>query len=421
MDKEFNLKSSNYLIVAFSCLVPLFSILAVYEIPVLPISITEIVLIAFIIFSFYSNQLFLKQYSLIYIVFLLYGFMSSIILSIGINYWMIDDWFFKWARIFIYSYTLLILTYRYLDLSCCVKMFQYVGCIVSIVQILQSVMWYIFKIPIVFIIPGAKLHYSISEYSEYINHIMNYGGALWRPSNLFLEPAHFTQFGIIALICCLFIPRNPKMHYAVLISLAIFLSGSGLGVFSTIIVWILFNIGNFNKKSIRYYLFGLLVIISIIIFLVLNEDYFQGILYRFGTVSDSGSSTGTLRLLRGISIYSQLPILYQIFGTGFGNLKSYLIGNGITTIYDGDMDLGNEYMNTFSFILVNTGIIGFVLFILFIAYLLFYCKEFYKKVLLFCWGILCLGTSNFLSYGYILPLMMLMATKKRINNGEDQL
>ena len=74
-------------------------------------------------------------------------------------------------------------------------------------------------------------------------------------------------------------------------------------------------------------------------------------------VNPHGSSA--IRVLRGIAFYYNMPLFYQIFGSGFGNFLQFKELYKITTIYE----MMDEYMNTNAYILVSSGIIGFSLFV----------------------------------------------------------
>ncbi|SUP44760.1 Uncharacterised protein [Veillonella criceti] len=137
------------------------------------------------------------------------------------------------------------------------------------------------------------------------------------------------------------------------------------------------------------------------------------VMYRVGTIGEENSSTGSLRLLRGMAIFERLPIELQILGVGLGSLKSYLVTNFIVTIYDNNLPIGNEYMNTLSYILVNTGIVGITFFIIFVGTLFYKYQEYGKRVLIICWLFFSIASSDFLSINYVYPLMLITS---RSNN-----
>ncbi|SUP44758.1 hypothetical protein [Veillonella criceti] len=188
-----------------SCILVFLPLLDIYEIPILPISISEIILIFLVLYSLFLRNIILSNYA--YIFFLIYAFTTSLIIANLNNYFYIDEWIFKWGRIILYSYCFLSLAPQYLNLNIFVITIKRLSVFFAIIQILQSFLWYILDIPLYFIVPGIKLHYVISDYNEYIQHLMEWGGATWRPSNFFLEPALFSFYAVVALISFLFLQK----------------------------------------------------------------------------------------------------------------------------------------------------------------------------------------------------------------------
>ena len=393
----------NWKLRFFSFFIPILPFLNIYELNFAPISYGEVLLIFFIIISFNSK---LTISNNIYFAFLFYAFTFSIILGILGDYFTISDWLFKWVRIIMYSYTFLFLAKKYINVELISNYFEKIGLVVSIIQIIQASLWYLFHRAIILVLPFLKLHYIISNYGDYLKNIMAYNGTTWRPSGPFLEPADFSLYACICLICCLFLKKKVNLKSALIITASTIMSFSSFGILMTVFIWLYWVI-KANKYSNAYKFISILIFLAVLMFLLSNRLIIQSVMYRIGTIGQEGSTTGSLRLLRGLAIYNQLPTIKKIFGVGLGNLATYLIKYNITTPYDLTLKPGNEYMNTISYILVNTGIVGTTIFVSFIVSLFHYFREYYKRILIICWIIICLTNSNFLNIGYVLPLIIL--------------
>lgn len=150
----------------------------------------------------------------------------------------------------------------------------------------------------------------------------------------------------------------------------------------------------------------LLIFLGIV--MVVRTNVFDKFLYRISTIGDTTSSTGSLRILRGYYIFSLGNPINKIFGIGFGNIINYLIKNGITTPYDGNLLIGNEYMNSLSYILVASGILGFLLFLVFLLQSFVYIDSNSKLILLYL--IVLLSTSAIiLSPTYVVISVFLLS------------
>ena len=97
-------------------------------------------------------------------------------------------------------------------------------------------------------------------------------------------------------------------------------------------------------------------VIAIITGMVLNlcVPFVQPLLQRLTYVKTSTTGSTVLRLLRGFAFYGELPLWSKVFGIGVGNFLGFKDAFQIITPYEE----ATEYMNTFSYILVSTGIVG---------------------------------------------------------------
>lgn len=146
----------------------------------------------------------------------------------------------------------------------------------SILIIIQSFSYYILHNTIQYI-PRALI------YEEYRNSwVFNTVSGLYRPSALFLEPSHFAQFCVFALISALF-PYDGVVNKkrALIIGVGCILSTSGMGIALTagVFAWYLFlNREKFDKKIVM--IIKWIPIALVLLFVLSRMSFFQTALQR---------------------------------------------------------------------------------------------------------------------------------------------
>lgn len=400
-----------------SILFAILPILDTYELKFAPVSFGEVVLIfivIYIIFEIARNRKTLLLSNGIYPLFLLYAFFASLLVGLVTPYFEFSEWFFKWARIFLYSFSFITIAFSYIDTLILARAFSIIGIIISVFQLAQSIFWYVFHKAIFLIIPLFRLHYNISDYATYSQNLMRWNGAGWRPSNFFLEPAQYSLYAGITLVAVLFYCTENKIKAAILITIGVLFSGSATGIILIGTIWIYWILSQKKYVNIKTLCIFTAILIIIVLYFVTDNPIKEGLRYRLGTIGEVGSSTGSLRILRGFSIFRQLNLLQQLFGTGLGNFGSFLITSRITTRYDSGLTLGNEYMSAFTYILNNTGLVGTGIFISFVAHMFKRNKgEKVAIAYLILWVIMILATSNFITSYYMLPLVFVTALSSK--------
>lgn len=208
----------------------------------------------------------------------------------------------------------------------------------------------------------------------------------YRFSGLFSEPAHFSQYVSIALLVILFyksdnfnVSRFSKIVVAVVFILALLLNGSGTGFAMIVFVMALFIVNN-EKKTFKNVLLKIFFIVLGIIFLVyiINNQILNVGLDRILSISDL--SSGNIRIFRPFQVFSSLPVLNKIIGIGYANYREYVINSSLATAYE--LSINSAWTNTFGYILVGSGILGFLFYICFVIYLFKSTKYFYRYLVI---------------------------------------
>ena len=133
-------------------------------------------------------------------------------------------------------------------------------------------------------------------YEEYRNsYVFTVADGIYRPSALFLEPSHFSQFCIFALISSLF-PQagNVNAKRAILLGLGCILTTSGMGIALTfgVFAWyLILNRDKINSKILR--VFKLLPFFLIGLFVLSRTEFFRVAVQRvFVAVDGYNAITG---------------------------------------------------------------------------------------------------------------------------------
>ena len=166
-------------------------------------------------------------------------------------------------------------------------------------------------------------------YEEYqIAEMFQDGVGLYRPSALFLEPSHYAQFCLFALISALF-PINGKPHLkkALIIGMGCILTTSGMGIalsFAIYTWYIILNKQNINKKI--FTIIKWIPIVCIGILLLSRTSFFQKAIQRvFSSVDGYNAISG--RTSNWDDAIGSMHGKDLLFGYGDGqNYKFYLTG-----------------------------------------------------------------------------------------------
>lgn len=247
---------------------------------------------------------------------------------------------------------------------------------------------------------GIKL-YGVSEAFR-----TNITEDITRPSSFFVEPAHFCRYGMLPLFIVLFQSSSPKkMSKALLISIAVVLSKSSIGYIGLSAIWLLWIFTELSKGKMPHISFAkYLILISSVVMVCIwansKLDIFSFVIEHISELNMKQISSGNLRVFRGFWIWREEDLLHQIFGVGMANVNNYLIKNGIRTIFDGQLELGCEYMSAVSYVLVMNGIVGLSIFFAALFFLFLKSKN-TDKVLIFVFVLLMLSNEEFQSVDFM--------------------
>ena len=197
------------------------------------------------------------------------------------------------------------------------------------------------------------------------------------------------------------------------IKIALFISiGMALTMSTSAMLYLIFSWGIWCFKESKKNFIKIIAIIFcafIIGMIAIKEgqlDNVMSVIKRF-TQTLSGeniTNSSQLRMLKGFTVFLALPLPQKIIGIGFGNYSAAIPLIGRTAEIN---MIDNEYMNTFSYILVSAGIIGFIIFAVFFIQL-FKQSRGLGKVVTIALIIMSFGSSIYSSPIWIWMLLLIL-------------
>ena len=175
------------------------------------------------------------------------------------------------------------------------------------------------------IVRNPLLSIAINEAYNMDSYTMELRNGLFRPSALFLEPSHLSQYFIIFLVYSLL---SVKISFidAFVASVGLMATGSGMGVFLIILVFSIMILLNIKRHPVGTIM--MLFLFLIICAYLYNTDFFQLILYRILDGSETGGNAIEARSGAGYRFFMEGNLIEQLFGHGFGNVPLDMYING---------------------------------------------------------------------------------------------
>lgn len=295
------------------------------------------------------------------------------------------------------------------------KFYLRVSLIISCIVFIQVLMFYLLNKNVYFLIPFLRYNQStLANYETYVstyNYMYLY---YFRPTAVFLEPSHLALY----ISPCVFFILNKKQHtkkdfiYALLITGAVLFSTSGTGYLLVFVVWIahLFTIITNNRIKPWMLAFIMFFAVAVLIF-VYNSDYIPVLISRLQSIGDGSESSINVRLLKGFYFAQHLNPFEQLFGIGCGTYDSYINTHSII----GEEFL-YEYMNSISEVVVATGMIGLMLFTIYLISLRRYFRKAGFQLMCYLVVFMYLTGSVSFSWNDCLPIILAVAmTEKNIS------
>lgn len=198
----------------------------------------------------------------------------------------------------------------------------------SVIVIIQSLFHYLVGGHLVANLPFLLKDEIRLQYMSLISTGVDSTG-IYRPSAFFLEPAHFSQYGIIALLYILLREKKDgRIKKAILISVGIALTLSGMGIVMVLGAWITFLALGLDYKKRQSFENALYLIVAglIIVFFLSQLPLFQTALKRI-TGNETGYNAIRGRLFYWDYYFKPLQRSQLILGLGYSvDTQNYMTG-----------------------------------------------------------------------------------------------
>lgn len=366
-------RTNNVLKKLYTVLVLLLPATSVYASPVPSVSLGEIILFVLCMILLGDmekkrNIVIKKSYFLTYIAYaLVITFASCLIFAFILPSFSHMDPMKRIIRDMVYFSLVLFFAPIYFDFEYGIKSIRKVIFVLGIFVFMQFIVYDLINVFVPGIIPQAKTTISGGFTGAQLTKKFAMSAAIdgfARPNGFFAEPAVIAQYVSVGLLLEIF-PLKGKVNmkraiFYSAIMLITFSVNAYVALFACWALWTIYNNKGNRDRIIRIIIAISFMIISLLIMMqnAKTASVIKRLIELMRGKRTSGSSV--IRVVRGIAFFFNMPILYQIFGSGFGNFLQFKSIYNISTVYE----TADEYMNTNAYILVSAGIIGFLLYVI---------------------------------------------------------
>lgn len=247
--------------------------------------------------------------------------------------------------------------------------------------------------------PSGKLvGLELLDYSSFVSTTWGF-----RLNSFFQEPSYFAIY-ILPLLAINLKKSNWKL--ATFYTIALLLSSSSLGILGAI--FIIFYYLLFENKNIKSFL------LFITLFFVIHLAFYYTVGFYNTSINRSMEKImylheySSIRFLGQINMFMLLPFYHQLFGVGVNQMQNYFSAMGYFV---------HNYSNSFVITLINTGTIGFIVYICFIVFSYFKSKSNKKEIFIFIF--ILIASVDYLIYNaffFYLLAFIYLKNESRFNN-----
>ena len=297
------------------------------------------------------------------------------------------------------------LSYSLLDIPTFLKAYKIIVIVCIAFFAIQELNFRAFGVRPSGLIPGIPLMANSEEGdASYIEHLKG----VYRSSSFFLELSYFADFLGPFLGVSLFMMKGAQRYiYSAIITITLLVLGSGNGLLILGIVWGVriiktVKIASFIAKIASILLFASLIFVGVNYYT--NSEMGASVIER-GSNLDSDRSA-SMRIYRGWAVYDDMPTIYKIVGSNSHRIDSFIRNSSASFLFDQN----DKYFNTWQYIFITGGIIGFILFLLFLLSLYRNNTDLGKTLILLT-IVTSLTSSTYLSVGMLFYLVFAFKLK----------
>lgn len=305
-----------------------------------------------------------KKSLFIYITYVIFTTLINCLRLENLNFGLI---LMRTAKFAIIPLIIILFNDSFFDYDFFIKVFKKFSLIATIYIIIQTIFFYMFKrtLPGIFenlILQGDYFNISYESASSLF---------IYRPTSFFIEPASFSSYVTIYLIYVLFEEKINKRKYlhAILVTIAIICSTSGMGYVYMSIVWLIYIYSTYLKNISKKKLLTLITIVVLgipLLIVLMKTSFAQKVIYRIFDGSSSGGNAIQARTVNK-ELFKDFDNIDYCIGKGYGNPPQ------------------GEYLNSLAYTIYTTGYLGLILVIKFFYDIFKYEGNKYKDVVLLIW------------------------------------
>lgn len=342
----------------------------------------------------------------VYWLFVIYLIANSLIFTMVIDTYSISETIIRIMKLLFYTVYVFVFADDYFEFDVFKKIYIVTSFVAAGYLVIQYAAYLFLGVHLPILVKRLPILYQNMTGGEFNAKIIASYSYQYRPSGFFLEPASFCMYVVWTIPIITFFGNNKyiKKYIFPTIVIAILLSQSAIGYLSLAVC-----LGSIIvKKMKRFNVMNFAMVMLTVIFFVgvsIKFGLYDQVVSRISTVTYSRSTTGTVRLLRGLIVFGKLPLINKIFGIGAGNYYAFITKHDITTMYDATVWRGNEYMNLFSTILVYGGVVGELLYLWALEEITRKI-DIFKKTVFIVFLLLGISSNIFYSPYYLLPMLL---------------
>jgi hypothetical protein len=331
-----------------------------------------------------------------YVFYLIIGSLISITTQ---SHFSLFEIITRLIRYTFYIFCAVVLSRRFFNLQYCMQWYGRISIFATLYLMLQLFLFYTNGTLLRGTIPWLDVTNEYYSFEGQKSLLLDF----YRPHSIFLEPGYYVIFILPFLAYSLFNKHTSNLKLSIFLTIGLVLSTSGQGLILSVVIWSIWIIRQtLNKKrKVKIQIIPIFFLFVVITPFILQNDTIQRSIDRLW---GGPTASSTSRIFDGFNIYGELPILYKVIGVGFGN-EAFLINNQL--ISSGSQGV-LSYMNSLAYILVNLGIIGFLLLIGIFIFMFIKARGF-QRICLFILVILSAVGTIFVSSTIILYISIIMS------------
>lgn len=349
-------KRSTFIGTLAGAILALMPFLNIYDSPIPFLSLGQSAMLLVILIGFMAKKVHIKFY---FLAFTIYACLSSFMNIL--SPWIIAEDVIHDILAWLFFIVIVVSSIGIVNYEVFLKTLRFFG-LVSLAFFLAQFVLDRIGVRIIGIIPFLPL--SDGDTAEIIDKQLNSA----RLSGLFMEPAHYCQFMALFLLTTLFssLKYRLKLIVAFLTSLTILLSHSTSGVILVAIAWICWFLGNSEGVKMKKSNVAMLILLFVAAFIFSSIEEMSEVTERLnmnyltGDVG-VGHYSSYIRVVRGYIPFFEVDFINQLFGSGLGSHHSYIVSHPSTAFLRLTALIPN-WINSMSYLLFSTGIIGTMLF-----------------------------------------------------------